>query len=247
MAWLLIDNSNTRTKFALGDAEGLAAWRAVIPTADLSTKSIEITLRDIQVSGVAMASVVPEKATFLASYFKSAPFHALSYRSPLGFGFDVENPEQIGNDRLANLEALKSKYGNPAIAIDFGTAVTFSVLSAGGNFTGGAIAPGMAAMTGYLATRTAQLPMVELSEPASAIGTNTADAILSGAVIGHRGLVREILREIVSELGVRPKVVATGGGAEFGAKGITEIDTTDPDLTLEGVRLVAARIFEGVA
>jgi type III pantothenate kinase len=243
MAWLLIDNSNTRTKFALGGAEGLLDWRAVIPTADLSGASLETALRGVVYDGVAVASVVPEKAAFLAEHFGGHHFHAVSFRSPLGFGFDVASPEQIGNDRLANLAALKNKYGAPAIAIDFGTAVTFSVLSAGGNFIGGAIAPGMAAMTGYLATRTAQLPMVALSEPASAIGATTAEAILSGAVIGHRGMVREILREIISSCGGPPKVVATGGGAEFGAKGISEINTIDPDLTLEGVRLVAAVVF----
>ena len=243
MAWLLIDNSNTRTKLALGDADGLLAWRAVIATADLSDESLETALREVAYDGVVVASVVPEKAALLANHFMGRPFHAVSYQSPLGFGFDLASPEQIGNDRLANLAALKSKYGSPAIAIDFGTAVTFSVLSADGNFSGGAIAPGMAAMTSYLATRTAQLPMVALSEPPSAIGTTTSEAILSGAVIGHRGMVKEILREIIFACGGHPNVVATGGGAEFGAKGIYEIDVIDPELTLEGIRLVATEVF----
>ena len=243
MAWLLIDNSNTRTKLAFGDADGLLLWRATIATADLTEESLETALHGAAYDGVVVASVVPEKAALLADHFTGHPFHAVSFRSPLGFGFDVASPEQIGNDRLANLAALKNKYGGPAIAIDFGTAVTFSVLSAAGNFAGGAIAPGMAAMTGYLATRTAQLPMVALSESPSAIGTTTAEAILSGAVIGHRGMIREILREIISELGAHPKVVATGGGAEFGANGIDEIDVIDPELTLEGIRLVAAEVF----
>ena len=243
MAWLLIDNSNTRTKFALGDADGLYTWRAVIATADLSDESLETALLGVAYDGVVVASVVPEKSVLLADHFAGRPFHAVSFRSPLGFGFDVARPEQIGNDRLANLAALKNKYGSPGIAIDFGTAVTFSVLSPQGIFSGGAIAPGMAAMTSYLATRTAQLPMVELSEPASAIGTTTTEAILSGAVIGHRGMVKEILREIISACGGHPKVVATGGGAEFGAKGIAEIDAIDPDLTLEGVREIAAQHF----
>jgi type III pantothenate kinase len=117
------------------------------------------------------------------------------------------------------------------------------VLSPEGNFIGGAIAPGMAAMTGYLADRTAQLPLVDLSEPASPIGTTTAEAILSGAVIGHRGMVREILRKIISTCGGQPVVVATGGGAEFGARGIEEIGTINLDLTLEGIRQIAAEVF----
>jgi len=243
MVWLLIDNSNTRTKLALGDAAGLRAWRAVIPTAWLSANTLSAALGGTCYDAVAVASVVPEKEAWLSSHFSGHPFHIVSSLSPLGFGFAVPHPETVGADRLANAAALNNKYGSPGIAVDFGTAVTFSVLSPEGNFAGGAIAPGMAAMTGYLATRTAQLPMVELSEPVSAIGTTTTEAILSGAVIGHRGLVREILREIISACGGQPKVVATGGGAEFGAKGIPEIDDLDPDLTLEGVRLIAAEVF----
>lgn len=243
MAWLLIDNSNTRTKLALGDAGGLLAWRSVIPTTDLSAETLAAALGEIRFDAVACASVVPEMASWLTEYFSGQPFHQVTWRSPLGFGFAAPQPETIGADRLANTAALKNKYGSPGIAIDFGTAVTFSVLSPDGNFIGGAIAPGMAAMTGYLATRTAQLPMVELFEPASPIGTTTAEAILSGAVIGQRGMIREILREIISACGGKPIAVATGGGAEFGAKGITEIDTIDPDLTLEGMRLIAAEVF----
>lgn len=245
MAWLLIDNSNTRTKLALGDAEGLRPWRALIPTADLSVETLAAALGEICFNAVAVASVVPEKATWLAGYFSGYSFHNISARSPLGFGLAVPAPESIGADRLANAAALTSKYGSPSIAIDFGTAVTFSVLSSSGNFMGGAIAPGMAAMTGYLGKRTAQLPTVELSDPASAIGSTTEEAILSGAVIGHRGMVREILREIIAVCGGKPIVVATGGGAEFGAKGIPAIDAIDTDLTLEGIRLISAEVFAG--
>lgn len=243
MAWLLIDNSNTRTKLALGDANGLLAWRAVIPTSEISEETLAAALGETRFDAVATASVVPDKAAWLAGHFSRLPFHQVSSRSPLGFGFAVAHPETIGADRLANVAALKNKYGSPGLAIDFGTAVTFSVLSHEGNFTGGAIAPGMAAMTGYLATRTAQLPLVDLSEPATAIGATTAEAILSGAVNGHRGMVREILREIISECGGQPMVVATGGGAEFGTKGISELKVIDYDLTLEGVRLIAKGIF----
>jgi type III pantothenate kinase len=246
MAWLLIDNSNTRTKLGLGDAGGMLAWRAVIPTADLSAETLAAALGETRFSAVAVASVVPEKGAWLAGHFSARPFHGVSSRSPLGYGFSVPEPETIGADRLANAAAFKRKYGSPGVAVDFGTAVTFSVLSPDGNFAGGAIAPGMAAMTGYLGTRTAQLPMVHISEPTSAIGATTADAILSGAVIGHRGMVREILREIISACGGKPMVVATGGGANFGAKGIPEIDAIDPELTLEGIRLIAAEVFAGV-
>ena len=244
MAWLLIDNSNTRTKLALGDGGGLLDWRAVIPTAELDEQTLGKALGGIDFTGVAVASVVPQKADLIAAHFgKGRPVHLLGWESPLGFRFHVADPSQIGNDRLANAVALKEKYGFPGIAVDFGTAVTFSVLAPDGDFLGGAIAPGTAAMTSYLSTRTAQLPAIELTEPCSAIGRTTVEALRSGAVFGHRGMVREILREMFSEVGGKPKVVATGGGAAFAAKGIPEIDLVDPYLTLEGIRLVAARLF----
>ena len=244
MAWLLIDNSNTRTKLALGDASGLLEWRAVIPTAELDSGALNRALEGLAFTGVAVASVVPAKADVISTYFEGKKtVHFLGWKSPLGFGFDMESPQQIGNDRLANAVALREKYGFPGIAVDFGTAVTFSVLSVEGNFQGGAIAPGMAGMTSYLADRTAQLPEIEASEPESAIGKTTVEAMQSGAVFGHRGMVRGILREMLSELGGEPKIVATGGGAAFAAKGILEIDVVDPDLTLGGLCLVAARAF----
>ena len=242
MAWLLIDNSNNRTKLALGDKDRLYQWRAVIPTTDLDSASLGKLLEGISFDGVVCASVVPEKAKLLADFF-NPHFHLLTYKSPHGLGFDLDHPEQIGNDRLANSLALREKYGAPGIAVDFGTAVTFSVVSAEGNFSGGAIAPGMAAMTEYLSSRTAQLPHIAPVEPATAIGKTTVEAMRAGVVIGHRGMVRGILREMISEMGGKPKVIATGGGAAFAAPRIKEIDLVDTDLTLEGLRLLARKVF----
>ncbi len=244
MAWLLIDNSNNRTKLALGDKDGLGQWRAVIPTADLNSATLEKLLDGIRFDGVVCASVVPEKATLLSDFFNpDSPFHLLTYKSPHGLGFDLDHPEQIGNDRLANSLALRETYGAHGIAVDFGTAVTFSVVSAEGNFSGGVIAPGMSAMTEYLSSRTAQLPHVAPAEPSAAIGKTTVEAMQSGVVIGHRGMVRGILREIISEMGGKPKIIATGGGAAFAAPRIKEIDLVDTDLTLEGLRLLAGKVF----
>ncbi len=248
MAWLLIDNSNTRTKLALGDGHSLMEWRAVMPTADLSAHSLEKLLKSIHFDAVVCASVVPEKARLLEEFFRPhCSFHLLTFRSPHGMGFDLDHPEQIGNDRLANAIALRWKHGAPGIAIDFGTAVTFSVVNAEGKFAGGAIAPGMAAMTEYLSSHTAQLPQINPIEPTSAIGKTTVEAMQSGAVFGHRGMVREILHALISEMGGTPKVVATGGGAAFAVAHMDEIDSVDPDLTLEGLRLMAAKIFSNQA
>ena len=243
MAWLLIDNSNTRTKFALGDKDSLSEWRAVTETADLDEEKLSAILRKISFSAVAIASVVPEQASFLGSFFQDQPIHLINHNSPLGYGFDLKHPEQIGSDRLANAVALSEIYGCPGIAVDFGTAVTFSVLSPEGKFSGGAIAPGMDAMTRYLSEHTAQLPSIDHTEPTAAIGKTTVEALLSGAVHGQRGMVAEILRKLREEISGEARVVATGGGAAFAAAGDTGIDLVDPELTLEGIRRVATRAF----
>jgi type III pantothenate kinase len=244
MAWLLIDNSNSRTKFQLGDSDNLKDWRTVIPTSEMDSSTIGRLIKDIEFSGVVVASVVPEKEVLIREFFSEiCPYHQVSSLSPLGYGFELESPEQIGHDRLSNIVALKCHYGAPGIAIDFGTAVTFSVLSAAGNFAGGTIAPGMECMSNYLSSRTAQLPAIEPEIISSAIGKTTAQAMQAGAVIGHRGMVREILQQLTIEIGEAPIVVATGGGAEFAAHGISEINKIDPHLTLEGLRLLAKRVF----
>ena len=248
MAWLLIDNSNSRTKFALGDKSALLEWRSIVPTADLDHSSLEKLLEGVDFSGVAVASVVPEKADLLEKFFaERCEFHQLTFRSPLGYGFEMEHPEQTGNDRLANLISLKANYGFPSIAVDFGTAVTFSVLSEEGNYCGGAIAPGMDLMTSYMHSRTAQLPDIDVGEPSSAIGKTTVDAMRVGAAFGHRGMARGILQQLSREIPEPFKVVATGGGARFGSKGVDEIQHIDPDLTLDGLRILAGRVFAETA
>jgi type III pantothenate kinase len=244
MAWLLIDNSNSRTKFRLGNARGLMEWSAVVPTQDLEVLSLQALAGGLDFSAVAVASVVPEKEDLLRRFFENhAAYHRLTHESPLGYGFEIDRPEQVGHDRLANVVALKERYHAPGIAIDFGTAVTFSVMTAKGNFAGGVIAPGMDCMTDYLASKTAQLPRVKPERYESAIGKTTLEALRIGVVAGHRGMIREILHEIVSEIGGGASVVATGGGATFAAQGLPEISSVDLDLTLEGLRLVAGRVF----
>jgi len=244
MAWLLIDNSNTRTKFALGDRDGLRDWRAVLATADVSPASLEAVARGVEFSAVIICSVVPEKAAILREFFVFlGPVHLLNHESPLGMGIDYPLPSQIGADRLANAVGVQARHGTPAIVVDFGTAVTFDVISDQPAYCGGVIAPGLGAMTGYLTRKTALLPAIELEEPASAIGKSTIQAMQVGAVFGYRGLVREIIARIRKELTGNPVVVATGGDAELIAKGVPEIDAVDADITLDGLRQVAGRVF----
>jgi len=244
MPWLLIDNSNTRTKFALADAGRLLPWRGVLPTADISPETLRQLLEDVRFDAIIICSVVPAKAAILSAYFsEKVPLHFLTADSPLGMGIDYPTPAQIGADRLANAAGLLTRHSVPAIIIDFGTAVTFDVISAEPAYCGGVIAPGLGAMSGYLTRKTALLPEIELVEPPSAIGKSTVHAMQVGAVIGYRGLVKEIIARICEELPGTPKIIATGGDAALIARGVKEIDTVDPDITLDGLRQVAARVF----
>jgi type III pantothenate kinase len=199
----------------------------------------------VDFSAVLVCSVVPEKAAALKEFFEPRyPVHFLGHESPLGMGIDYPLPGQIGADRLANAAGVLTRHGAPAIIIDFGTAVTFDVISAEPAYCGGVIAPGLGAMSAYLPGKTALLPVIELEEPASAIGKSTEHAMQAGAVFGYRGLVKEIIFRIRLELAGTPKIIATGGDAALIARGVSEIDVVDPDITLDGLRQVAARFFQ---
>lgn len=242
MPWLLVDNSNTRTKFALGDRSTLLEKRAWLPTAEITPAALDRVLDGFEFEGTLLCSVVPEKARVLRDHLVTrGPVHPLTWRSDMGLTIDYPNPEQIGADRLANAVGVSARHGSPAIVIDFGTAVTFDVVAAGPAYCGGVIAPGLGAMQDYLGKRTALLPQIELEEPVSAIGKSTVEAMRVGAVYGYRGLVREILTKLSDEMGGKPAIVATGGDAALIARGLPEIAAVDPDLTLEGLRLVALR------
>src|SRR5438046_5966612 len=159
----------------------------------------------------------------------------------LGVGIDHPDTETLGADRLANAAAVAALYGCPAIVVDFGTAVTFDIVSAQRNYIGGVIAPGLEAMTNFLYQRTALLPKLSLREPRRAVGTSTIEAMRAGAIFGYRGLVREIIAQISTEEFPREKVhiVATGGYARLLAAKLPEVDAVHPNLTLEGLRLAA--------
>jgi len=244
MSWLLIDNSNTRTKFALGDAEKLGNWRGVLATEEVLPANLDSILLGVDYAGVVVCSVVPAKALVLKLYLESrSRVHFVDANSPLGMAIDYPQPSQIGADRLANAAAVLTRHGAPAIIIDFGTAVTFDVISDQPAYCGGVIAPGLGAISGYLPRKTALLPSIDLEEPATAIGKSTVHAMQSGAVFGYRGLVREIIARLCLELHGRPKIIATGGDAALIARGVSEIDEVDSDITLDGLRQVGARVF----
>ena len=236
---LLIDNSNTLTKFALDLGGALSEWRAVIPTSDLSKTSIQDTLRNQNFERVTLCSVVPDASTLMKVTFDQ-PIHHISHQSKMPITIEYPNPSKIGADRLANASAAILGRQGPAIVIDFGTAVTFDVISKAGSYLGGVIAPGTASLRDYLHQKTALLPAIQLEEPNSAIGRSTEEAMQVGAVIGYRGLIREILNEVRRELGGEPKIFATGGDAELIGKGINDIDIIDQDLTMKGIQAIGA-------
>jgi type III pantothenate kinase len=195
-----------------------------------------------KITGAVLCSVVP-RATPLVRKTVRAIWKLetleLNPQTIRGVGIDYPKPDSIGPDRLANAVAAKFRFGAPVVVVDFGTAVTFDVVDAKGNYVGGIIAPGLAAMTDYLHEKTALLPKIKIREVKSAIGKSTEHAMLVGAVQGYRGLVRELIGELKRELRVKKlPVVATGGYAKLIAAKLPEISAVAPDLTLEGLRLV---------
>jgi type III pantothenate kinase len=241
--FLLVDNSNSYTKFALSSRERLGPVRR-LRTREVEADALRRTLRGWKFARVVMCSVVPEKGALLAESLAGIEFHHVTHRSRLGVGIDYPKPRSIGADRLANAAGAAAFYGAPCVVVDFGTAVTFDILRAKRGYVGGVIAPGLEAMTDYLHQRTALLPKISLMEPPGPIGKSTRHAMLAGAVYGYRGLVREILAEIRRALGVRRmQVVATGGYAGLIASGVKEISAMHENLTLEGLRLIGGMNF----
>ncbi len=239
--YLLINNNNSRTKFALSSKNELLAHR-VIETARLTTQSVADELDDWQFERIVLASVVPDKAALIREIFaRKFPLLEISHSINLGIAVHFPDPSTIGADRLANAAAVVAiHHTTPAIVVDFGTAVTFDIISVDKAYIGGVIAPGLNVMTDYMHQRTALLPKIDLAEPPAAIGKSTIDAMLSGSVHGYRGLVKEILLRIESELesDQAPNIVATGGYADLIASGLPSIKTVQPYLTLDGLRII---------
>lgn len=241
---LLLDIGNTNTHL------GLANVRRVTRQADLPTTlwfaggakvRIKKFAGSAEIEAAVLCSVVPQ-ATPLSrkvvhQLWHLTPFE-LTARTLRGFGIDYPQPDTIGPDRLANAVAARHHFGAPVVVVDFGTAVTFDVVDRAGNYAGGIIAPGLAAMTEYLHEKTALLPRITIRETRSVIGKSTEQAMLIGAVQGYRGLIRELLHELRRQLKTRRlPVVATGGYAPLISAKLSEITAVQPDLTLEGLRL----------
>ncbi len=241
---LLLDIGNTNTHVGLADPKRVVR-QTDIPTARWSGGNAAALVKKFagakQIEGAALCSVVPRATPFVrktVGRFWNCDILELSARSLRGVGIDYPRPGSIGADRLANALAAKIRFGAPVVVVDFGTAVTFDVVDAAGNYAGGIIAPGLAAMTDYLHEKTALLPKIKIVEPKNIVGKSTEEAMLVGAVHGYRGLVKGLIAELKKELRANSlPVVATGGYASLIASKMPEISAVEPDLTLDGLRL----------
>jgi type III pantothenate kinase len=195
--------------------------------------------RDIK--EVALCSVVPPLTSIyeemFKSYFSISPL-VVAAGIKTGVRICMDNPKEVGADRIVDTVAAHHLYGGPVIIVDLGTATTFDTISEEGDYLGGAIAPGMLTAAEAMFQRAAMLPHVELARPSHVIGTNTIDAMKSGIVFGYVTLVEGMVARIQRELGTKTKVIATGGYAELIAKETKVIDEVNLNLTLIGLMLV---------
>lgn len=254
---LALDVGNTNlTTGLVKDRDVVSSHHASTPSSP-SAEQVASMIADLlgadsvsldDVSEIVLASVVPA-VTVAVREMADRRGTALVIADSSNVPIDVRvgQSTSVGTDRLINAYAASRLYGTPAIVVDMGTATTFDVVSADGAFIGGAIAPGIALGVRVLAEHTALLPRVPLALPAAAIGTDTVTAIQSGVVLGHIGLVQELVRAITKQLAVdggeRPMVVLTGGHSNGAwATAISGIDAIEPLLTLRGLALVHAEI-----
>jgi type III pantothenate kinase len=254
---LAIDVGNINTVLGLyrldGDKPELAAhWRVTThrsQTADeygvLFVNLFQMNdMAPSQVSNIIISSVVPPVDSTLRQvcedYFHLQPLF-VEPGIKTGMPVLVDNPAELGADRLVNAIAAFERYGGPCIVVDFGTATTFDAISAKGEYLGGAISPGLGLSAEALFSRAARLSRVDIKRPAKVIGTNTVTHLQSGLYYGYIGLVDGILARMAAELGVEPKVIATGGLARQIAEDSKYISEIDDMLTLDGLLILFER------
>lgn len=210
-----------------------------------SSEMTKLGIRANQISGCIMSSVVPPMTPTMKEMVEvlfQQPLIVVTSDFPFGLNLRYENPKEIGTDRLVNAAAAFDRYHCNLIIVDFGTATTFCAITEEGDYLGGAIAPGLKGGLDVLFHETAQLPRVELVQPKTAIGTNTVSGMQSGLILGHAGLVDELVTRIRGEMQKEALVVATGGLAEVIRPNSRTIQEIRPNLTLEGLELLYRRV-----
>ena len=247
---LAIDIGNTQTVLGLFDSDRLAhSWR-IKTDARATADEMVLIYRGLlagepAITGIALCSTVPavlhEMRFMLQRYYADVPTVIVEPGTRTGVPVLTDNPKEVGSDRIVNTLAAHELFGGPVIVVDFGTSTNLDVVSAKGEFLGGALAPGIEISLDALAARAAQLRKVELVRPRSVIGKNTVEALQSGALFGFAGQVDGLVRRIVAELGTVNAVIATGGLATIVIDESETITDHEPNLTLHGLRLVFER------
>ncbi len=245
---LAIDSGNTNIVFAVFDGEQVKGeWRSstnVTRTADEFGVWLcqLLSIADIdrrEITRCIVATVVPANLfnlkTLCRKYFKCEPLVVGDSGVKLGLNIQMDRPEEVGADRLVNAVAAHKFYKGPLIVIDFGTATTFDVVDAAGNYCGGAICPGINLSLEALHMAAAKLPRVAIGRPREVIGKSTVPAMKSGIYWGYLGLIEGMVQRIEQEFGQEMTVVATGGLAPLFMDATSAIDHLDPDLTLRGL------------
>ncbi len=250
---LVVDAGNTNIVFAVHDGDTwVGTWRIATDAQRTSDEYavwllslFNLTgLRREQIERAVIGTVVPAALYHLRrlcrDWFAVEPLVA---RANLDWGFDirVDNPDEVGADRLLNSLAAHQLYGGPLVVIDFGTATTFDVVDQDGAYLGGIISPGINLSIEALHKAAARLPRIGIGRPQAVIGRSTVPAMQSGIYWGYVGMIEGLVARIRAEYGHPLKVLATGGLAPLLAEGTTVIERIDPDLTLDGLRLLAAR------
>lgn len=248
---LAIDVGNTNTVIGMFSEDKLArSWRIKTDSRQTADE-MELTFRGLlvdspDVTGIVLCSTVPavlrEMRTMLERYYPNVHRVIIEPGIKTGVPILTDNPKEVGTDRIVNSLAAFTLYGGPSIVVDFGTSTNLDVISAKGEFLGGALAPGIEISLDALAAKAAQLRKIELVTPRNVIGKNTVEALQSGAIYGFAGQVDGLVDRIVEELGVSvTAVIATGGLAGIVVPESETITHHEPDLTLIGLRLMFER------
>ena len=247
---LAVDTGNTHTVLGLFEGATLRAdWRVATRkdmTADelgalLCTLFAGEGLHPKGVDGVIVSSVVPDWNGVLAATAQKTFGHEALFVEPgikTGLPILYENPHEVGADRIVNAVAAVQRFGAPVIVLDFGTATTFDVVNAKGEYMGGVIAPGLGISAEALFQRAARLTRVDIRKPARIVGRNTEESVQSGLFHGYVALVEGLVRRLRAELGAEAKVVATGGLAPVFHAELSFLTAVDPRLTLDGLRIL---------